>query len=360
MIKIGITGSSGFIGNYLYNFLSAFESVWVVRIKRIDKGFDETEVKDCDVVVHCAGVNRPDTENTLEDNVTVAVDLVKKARDNTKIFYLSTTQINSNNEYGFMKKKAEELFLQKNDKNRVLRLPNVYGAGCRPNYNSVVATFCNQSVAGLPHSINNPEAPLCLLWVGDLARTIWGLITSSSGGSRVIEEFDDVCHTTVGDISRRIIESHRNITSGVSSATEFGFSWKIESTLLSYFETNHSRTLDPHIDYRGSFTELLKTPTGQLSVLECGVGQERGMHFHLAKFERFYVLKGEAVFRSQKITGGPVSELYVSAKDSKEIFTSPLYTHSIKNVGEQVLIVAIWANENFRKDAPDTIARGYE
>jgi UDP-2-acetamido-2,6-beta-L-arabino-hexul-4-ose reductase len=193
------------------------------------------------------------------------------------------------------------------------------------------------------------------MWVGDLAVLIRERLSASVPSEEVESRFHYTSKICVGRLSELIHQLGDNIRDGISDVTERSFRWKLETTLLSFFEPNLSRSLHPHCDHRGVFVELLKTQSGQISVLECEVNKERGLHFHLAKYERFFVVKGKALFRAQHVSGGDIYEKEVCSPEYTEVFTSPLYVHSIKNIGEDTLIVVIWSNENFRPDNPDTV-----
>ena len=166
-------------------------------------------------------------------------------------------------------------------------------------------------------------------------------------------EIDHIESITVAGLSSLISELAKNISAGNAESSEGSFRWKMETTLLSYYKTSPMRRLNVLKDPRGEFCELLHTKSGQFSYLKCAVGEERGIHYHTAKYERFYVIEGKAIFKLQN-TNGSFEYHEISSDEPTELITLPFQIHSIRNVGNSDLIVAIWANEVFNPVKPDT------
>lgn len=349
MTKIGITGASGFIGKSLMSHFYEMPGVEVEVIK-----LPVNHQLDYDLVFHCAGVNRPNDDETFDTNFQLTENLCNWVRADSHVVYMSSIQVLSDNLYGISKLAAERI-VKKRTNWSILRLPNVFGAGCKPNYNSVVATFCAQTASAQEHSIKDPDHLLELLWIQDLVSFCEHFLLHSAGKN--LYEFNHLVERiTVGNLSKMIVQINEDLGTGYVQTIEHTFRWKLETTLLSYFESPLLRVVQPIIDDRGLFCELLKTKNGQISYLRCDVGEERGLHFHRAKFERFFVLNGQGLLRSKNLYG-QITEFEMRDSEVIEGITIPYHTHSIRNTGDKELVVLIWANEVFDPEKPDTFKR---
>lgn len=347
MIKIGVTGASGFIGKSIssrFNSLGGFE---VEEIK-----LPVNRLLDCDVIFHCAGINRPKENETFHLNVELTENLIRFVPASCHLVFMSSTQASTSNPYGLSKLAAEEVVKNHNNWS-VLRLPNIFGAGCKPHYNSVVATFCKQAFLRQPHVIKNPQHVLQLLWIEHVVDLCVDLLSKSTPMAQMVSFDDVVAELSVKELSELILEIYQDLMTGYVSSAEGSLRWQLETTLLSYFDKPLIRSMDPIKDDRGMFCELLKTHNGQISFLKCDIGEERGLHYHRAKYERFFVLSGKGLFRSKHVNG-EITDVILQSDKVIEIMTIPYHIHSIKNVGKNELVVLIWANEIFNHKKPDT------
>lgn len=350
MIKVGITGASGFIGKSISTRLMRLEGFEVEEIKLPIK-----QILDCDVIFHCAGINRPKENESFNVNVALTEDLINFVPANCHLVFMSSIQALISNPYGLSKLAAEEV-VRNHNRWTVLRLPNIFGAGCKPHYNSVVATFCKQTVSRQAHVINNPNHMLQLLWIEDLVDFCVELLCKPINANQIVSFDEFVAELPVQELSDLIEEVYKDLKMGYAHSGERSLRWKLETTLLSYFEEPLIRVMDPIRDDRGVFCELLKTDNGQISFLKCDVGEERGLHYHRSKYERFFVLSGDGLFRSKNLNGD-ISDVNLLSGKVTEVMTIPYHIHSIKNVGKNELVVLIWANEIFNHKKPDTYKR---
>jgi UDP-2-acetamido-2,6-beta-L-arabino-hexul-4-ose reductase len=347
MIKLGVTGANGFIGKSIsscFNELEGFE------VEEINLPIDR--FLDCDVVFHCAGINRPRVNETFDLNVELTENLISFVPAGCRLVFMSSIQAATSNPYGISKLGAEKL-VKIHDNWSILRLPNIFGAGCKPHYNSVVATFCKQAVSGEPHVVNNPNHMLQLLWIEHLVDFCVNLSFKHTAMNQIVSFDEAVAKLSVQELSELILKIYQDLKMGYVRSVERTFRWQLETTLLSYFEEPLIRVMDPIKDDKGIFCELLKTDNGQVSFLKCDIGEERGLHYHRAKYERFFVLSGDGVFRSKHVNGD-VTEVNLHSNEVIEVTTIPHHIHSIKNIGRNELVVLIWANEIFNHRKPDT------
>jgi len=245
----------------------------------------------------------------------------------------------------------------------IFRLANVFGKWARPNYNSAVATFCHNISRGLPININDPVAPLHLVYIDDVVESFLQCIpkcvsNSSRETTDTFAQAGPVYITTVGDVAstlRSFSESRRSL---VTPHVGVGLTRALYSTYLSYLPSDSfSYGVPVHSDSRGDFVEMLKTPNcGQFSYFTARPGVTRGEHYHHSKTEKFLVIKGTAHFGFRNVMTAESSELVIRGGEAKIVETVPGWTHNIKNIGNDELIVMLWANEIFDRERPDTIA----
>lgn len=393
-MKILVTGAKGFIGKNLVATLNEIknghdhrESMQIcdsnedIQIYEYDIDNEEKELdaycRDCDFVFNIAGVNRPQNETDfMEGNYGFASALLKKLEANNNkcpVMLSSSIQASlegrfANSEYGRSKRAGEQLFIEYGKKNNVdvyvYRFANVFGKWCRPNYNSVVATFCNNYANDIPITINDPNVKLDLVYIDDL---IEELINAVNG--RANREDDGLCYvpvqyeTTVGEIAD-MIKSFTTMQRSLSvPCLSSQLEKKLYSTYLSYLPTNKFKyQLDMKSDDRGSFTEIIKTSDrGQVSVNISKPGITKGNHWHHTKNEKFIVVKGKALIQLRRIGKNdegydyPIEEFYVSGDKIEVVEMIPGYTHSIINMSEdEELVTIMWANEIFDENKPDT------
>jgi len=367
-LKILVTGAKGFVGS---NLIAELNNRGYEDILAFDKDSDSKELesfaKDCEFVFHLAGVNRPENvEEFMEGNfgfTSDLLDIMKKNENKAPILITSSIQAELDNPYGKSKKAGEDLMFsyaeETGAKVLVYRLPNLFGKWSRPNYNSVVATFCSNIANDKGITVNNPESELTLCYIDDVLKEFIGAMEGKRSGSSETNEFQSVPvehKTTLGELSQLIYSFKESRKSLLVPDMGNPFTKKLYSTYLSYLPENEfSYPLKMNVDQRGSFTEFLKTADyGQVSVNVSKPGITKGNHWHHTKNEKFLVVSGEGLIRFRKIDSDKIIEYRVSG-DVLEVVDIPTgYTHSIVNVGETDMVTVMWANEQLDKEHPDT------
>lgn len=396
-MKILVTGANGFVGRNLCAELEnirdnksrhygdfSVEEVYKYDIDSTPEELDEYCAK-ADFVFNLAGVNRPkDNKEFVEGNFGFAstlLDTLKRHDNRCPVMLSSSIQASlagryAESEYGKSKKMGEELFFEygreTGAKVLVYRFPNLFGKWCRPNYNSVVATFCHNIANDLPIQVNDRSTTLEMLYIDDLVAE---MIEAAQGREHKCQ-YDEctpipssdgpycycpVTHkVTLGEIADLLLEfSKLPETRMMSDLEEGSFAKKLYSTYLSYLPKEKAiYDLKMNVDQRGSFTELLRTPNhGQVSVNISRPGITKGQHWHHSKWELFIVVKGHALIQERKIGTDEVIEYEVSGDQIQAVYMLPGYTHNIINLSEtEDLVTVMWANELFDPNHPDTFA----
>lgn len=363
-MKVLVTGSNGFIGKNFITHLSEVENLEVITYD-VDDKFNkiEKEVDSLDYIFHFAGINRP---QSVEEFYSGNTDLTKKIVDliknkNIPLIITSSIQAERDNDYGKSKLLAEN-YIKENLKNYyIYRLHNVFGKWCRPNYNSVVATFCNNIANDLDITINDESTTLDLVYIDDICYEFLNLIKGNKPG----ECTDGICYinprynVSLGYIAKKIYEFKDSMNSIVVPSTGDEFTKKLYSTYISYLPIEKTYiSAVKNVDDRGSFTELVRTKDcGQFSISVSKPGIVRGNHYHHTKIERFMVIKGKAKIGFSSVINDDSYSIEVDDNDIK-IITIPVgYTHNIENIGDDEMILAMWCNELFDKEKPDTYYR---
>ena len=370
-MKVLVTGANGFIGKNLVSHLQEHNDIEVLKYD-INTPFKliEDNIESIDFIYHLAGVNRPkDTNEFFKGNTDLTKQILNLIRGkNLSIPFLITSSIQAvkDNDYGRSKKMAEEEVLKygKTAPTYIFRLHNVFGKWCRPNYNSVVATFCNNIANNLEITINDVNAELDLVYVDDIVKEFINLLYTKKPSYQE----NNICYIkpqykiTLGKLAK-IIESFQNsINTIYVPNTGDEFIKKLYATYISYVPVQNMVTdLTQNIDDRGSFTELIKTTTaGQMSISFSKPGIVRGNHYHHTKMEKFIVVKGHAKIRFTHIITGESYEFEVNDENMK-IVTIPVgYTHNIENIGNEEMVLIIWCNEIFDNNNPDTCFKKVE
>jgi len=370
-MRVLITGANGFVGRNLQLRLQERRDVQVVCYTRDQQVEQLAELLEgVDFVFHLAGVNRPkDPKEFTTGNTDLTSDLyqavaaaARSARRAIPILYTSSTQAAQDNAYGRSKHEAEEALLAAGRDPlvpvHVFRLANVFGKWCRPNYNSVVATFCHNVARDLPIQVNDPQAALTLVYIDDVVQRFVQLMdgavpmTDTDGFATVQPQYA----TTVGELARLIRAFRDSRGSLVTERVGSGLVRALYATYVSYLPPEaFAYDVQQHADRRGVFVEMLKTPDcGQFSFFTAHPGVTRGGHYHHSKTEKFLVIKGQALFRFRHMQTGQTHELQTSGDRPQVVETVPGWTHDITNTGAEEMVVMLWANEIFDCARPDT------
>lgn len=394
-MKIFVTGAKGFVGRNLCAQLNNIKEgkakcygnlvVDEVFEYDIDSTPEELEsyCRESDFVFNLAGVNRPqNTEEFMQGNFGFAstlLDTLKKFGNRCPVMLSSSIQATligryAEGDYGKSKKAGEELFFdygkETGAKVLVYRFPNLFGKWCRPNYNSAVATFCNNIANDLPIQVNNPATELELLYIDDLVDEMIAALKGEEhhcefdGVDTVLKADGRYCavpvshKATLGEIVGLLHRFHEQPqTLVVPEIPENSFAKKLYSTYLSYLPKDKVKfPLKMNVDSRGSFTELLKTCNcGQVSINISKPGITKGQHWHNSKWEFFIVVSGHGLIQERKIGTDEVLNFEVSGDNIEAIHMLPGYTHNIINLSEtENLVTVMWANEAFDPNRPDT------
>ena len=372
-MKVLITGAAGFVGKNLRLALSERKDVEVVAY---DSGSSVSQLPEMlqgvDFVFHLAGVNRPQDPNDfstgnfeLTQSLCEAVAGEIQARGRKiSLILTSSIQAERDNPYGQSKRGAEQAVFGAAKLHsfpaHVFRLPNVFGKWCRPNYNSAVATFCHNIARGLPIEIRDPAAPLTLVYIDDLVARFIELLdgadasVDAGGFATVTPQYS----TTVGEVADLIARFKESRKTLLIERVGTGLVRALYSTYVSYLPVEEFKyTVPRHGDPRGVFVEMLRTPdSGQFSYFTAHPGITRGGHYHHSKTEKFLVIKGQARFKFRHMQTGETYELITSGDEAEIVETVPGWTHDITNIGQDEMVVMLWANEIFDRVKPDTYA----
>ena len=394
-MRILVTGAKGFVGR---NLCAQLKNIRDGKARcygdlRIDEVYEydldstpealEGWCRDCDFVFNLAGVNRPkNPEDFMRGNFGFAstlLDMLKRHGNKAPVMLSSSAQASltgrfGNSEYGRSKKAGEDLFLQYGAENGVkvlvYRFPNLYGKWCRPNYNSAIATFCNNIANDLPITVNDPNVELEVLYIDDLVDEMILALKGEEhrcefNGLEVLPSpegrycYCPVTHkVTLGEIVC-LLEQFRSIpeTLLMPDMPSDSFARRLLSTYLSYLPKERAVfDLKTNIDERGSFTELVHTlGSGQVSVNISRPGVTKGQHWHNTKWEQFIVVSGRGLIQMRKEGTDEVIEYEVSGDRIQSVIMLPGYTHNIINLSEtEDLVTVMYANETFDPGRPDT------
>lgn len=394
-MKILVTGAKGFVGQNLVAQLKNVQegkarcygdlSVSAVYEYDIDSTLEELDTfcKDCDFVFNLAGVNRPQNqEEFMQGNFGFAstlLDTLKKYQNTCPVMISSSIQATlagrfGTSEYGKSKKAGEELMFQYGEetgaKVLVYRFPNLFGKWCRPNYNSAVATFCNNIANDLPIQVNDPAVELELLYIDDLVDEMMAALKGEEhrcefeGVETILTENGKYCaapithKVTLGEIVELLNQFKNQPATQLIPEIPFNsFAKKLYSTYLSYLPKEKvAFPLKMNVDMRGSFTELLRSEKcGQVSINISKPGITKGQHWHNTKWEFFIVVAGHGLIQERKIGSDEVIEFEVSGDKIEAVHMLPGYTHNIINLSDtDDLVTVMWANESFDPNKPDT------
>jgi len=367
-MNILITGAKGFVGK---NLIAELKNQGYRNIYEFDQDTHQYLLEEyttqCDFVFHLAGVNRPENqEDFMKGNfgfISELLDLLASKQNKAPVVITSSIQATLDNLYGKSKKAGEDLLFEYGQKNNVAvyvyRLPNVFGKWSRPNYNSVVATFCLNIAHDLPIQVNDPNVDMQLVYIDDVVASFINLLKNGLNESKKEKQFYDVLPVhqvklgVIADLIYSFKESRVNLQ--IPNLAD-GFTKKLYSTYLSFLpDDKFSYLLKMNVDQRGSFTEFIKTAErGQVSINISKPGIIKGQHWHHTKNEKFLVVSGKGVIRFRKIDEDKVIEYFVSSEKLEVVDIPVGYTHNIENLGEGDMVTVMWVNEIFDKNRPDT------
>ncbi len=377
-MNILVTGAKGFVGKNLCSELKnikegkdkSFGELKIDKIFEYDIDTDPALLDEycqkANFVFNLAGINRPkDQSEFMAGNFGFAntlLDTLKKYKNTCPVMISSSTQAALENSYGQSKKAGEELMFQYSKetgaKVLVYRFPNLFGKWCRPNYNSAVATFCNNIANDLPVTISNRENQLSLVYIDDLVAEMIAALKGEEHRTDGYCYVPDVYTATLGQIADLLYSFRENRKTLEVPDMSDTFTKKLYSTYLSYLpEEGFSYPLLMNIDERGSFTEIIRTPDrGQFSVNISKPHITKGNHWHHTKNEKFVVVSGKGVIRFRKAgnTDAKIIEYYVSGEKIEVVDIPTGYTHNIENLGDTDMVTFMWANETFDPEKPDT------
>lgn len=377
-INIGITGQAGFVGNHLYTTLSLRDDVELIPFERTyfeqDKALVQF-VSQCDAIVHLAAMNRHDDANVIyETNVALVEKLIaacEKSQHVPHILFSSSTQELKDNLYGKSKKEGKEKLMAWSERTggkfTSLTIPNVFGPFGKPNYNSVVATFCHKVAHDQEPTIIN-DGEVGLIYINDLVKVFIDAV------------FDPKLGVSIGDNSREVAIEPNHVVKvseilallkkfrldymekGIFPNLEDYFEKSLFNTFRCYIPTAHYPVkYTKHTDPRGTFVEIAKTQTsGQFSFSTTVPGITRGNHFHTRKAERFAVISGKARIQLRRIGTNDIINYDLDGEQPAYVDMPIWYTHNITNIGDEELITLFWINEPYDPEDADTYFENVE
>ena len=366
-MKVLITGENGFIAKNLKIFLKERSDIKIFKFSKKNKITELVDIVDkVDFIFHLAGVNRSENlQDFIIGNETLTYELCEAIRKTNKkipVVYSSSIQADLNNPYGVSKNKAENLlFNLKKEQDipvYIYRLPNVFGKWCKPNYNSVVATFCYNIIRNAPININNPENLINLVYIDDVINDFVMLMDNFTKKLE-IEKYQYVNPSykiTIGNLAKQIYAFKEMRNSNILERVGKGLVRALYSTYISYLPQNQfSYSVKAYNDQRGSFIEMLKTPDcGQFSCFTILPNVTRGDHYHHSKTEKFLVVNGNARFKFFNLDTQETYEIEVNGNKPEIVESIPGWAHNITNTGKEEITVMLWANEIFDHSKPDT------
>jgi UDP-2-acetamido-2,6-beta-L-arabino-hexul-4-ose reductase len=364
-ISVLVTGSNGFIGKNLRVALGRMPNI---NLKTFDVEDDwttlEGHLREADVVFHLAGVNRPRLEEEfVEGNTELTrriIEFLSLINRTPLIVISSSVQAEQDNPYGRSKLGAEQALLEyhraTNGRVCIYRLPNVFGKWSRPNYNTVVATFCYNVIHGLEVSISDPSKELELVYIDEVVREFISLLAEDPPEQALYRTVTRTFRVTLGTLSQKIRGFKEMRSNLLVPDLSDEFMRCLHATYLSFLDSkDFTYSLDVKHDNRGMLFELIKSESfGQIFVSTTRAGVTRGNHYHDSKIEKFCVIKGQAAIRFRQILTGETIDYTVSGQKVEVIDIPPGYTHHIENLSDDEMIVLFWANRIFDPASPDT------
>ena len=365
--KLLVTGAHGFVGSNLSVHLRELTNTDVLTFGRDDsmKAL-KSLVSQADFIVHLAGENRP-TNSMAFDQVNTELtrtlcNVIQETGRNIPLILTSSAQATNDSPYGKSKLAAEivvkEYVKRTNNSVSIYRLPGVFGKWCKPNYNSVVATFCYNLARGLPIQVSDPTINLNLVYIDDLIHDFLSLLENFTPGvseGKLTQTYD----ITLGELEGKIKSFENCRQNLVIENVGVGITRALYATYISYLPVEKfSYEVPKYDDNRGSFVEMLRTPeSGQFSFFTIQPGITRGSHYHHSKTEKFLIIKGLARLKFRHLITNEKYEVTISGGEPTIVDSIPGWIHDITNIGDSEACVMLWANELFDRDRPDTIAQ---
>lgn len=345
-------------------FLNDHDQHQVTKITRTDSEEAlRTSLKECDIVFHLAGVNRPKDEEEFQQGNEVfskrLCEILCEVGRKPILVFASSIQAKLDNPYGRSKRAAEQVVekwcKETGGQAVIFRFKNMFGKWCRPNYNSVTATFCHNIAHGLAVEISNKNLELELIYIDEVIECLLSVIDHKPEGCE-FREGPSAFKISLGDLADRISDYHASRETLLIADFADDFNRFLYTTYLSYLDgPDFGYSLKKRVDPRGSLAEFVKSENGgQIFVSRTKPGITRGNHYHHTKTEKFLVLEGQAIIRFRKIGEIEIIEHKVDGRDYKVLDIPPGYTHSIENVGQGDMVTLFWASETFNPESPDT------
>ena len=366
-MEVLVTGAGGFIGQ---NLMAALGRLPELKTRALGRTHTPSELEQAlssaDFVFHLAGVNRPDNDEefrTVNAELTERIcQLLQQKGKAVPVVLASSIQAGMDNPYGISKRQAEDSVTAYNHAcgahAAIYRLKNVFGKWCRPNYNSVVATFCNNVARDLPVTFSDPDHRLELLYIDDAVAQLVSELERRQDEDLTHPDVKPVHEVTLGRLLELIRGFRQTRQQTDTPDLRESFTQKLYAKYLSHVpEEDLVYALEKKVDARGVLAEFARGECfGQLFVSRTAPGVTRGNHYHDTKTEKFLLLAGEAVIRMRRIGSQEVAEYRVKGEELRVVDIPPGLTHSIENVGTEDLITLFWASEEFDQNRPDTYA----
>ena len=368
-MKVLITGANGFVGKNLKLFLKERPDIKILSfLKKDNISLLYDHVNKADFIFHLAGINRSNDPKEFTSGNEVLTqkisDAVKKTNRKIPIIYSSSTQARLDTSYGLSKRNAENILLNLHQDFKIpvhiFRLPNIFGKWSKPNYNSVISTFCYNITRDIPIQINDPNYLFSLVHIDDVIKHFIEIMDTKEKNLNC-KDFNfikPIYEITVGDLAKQLYAFKEMRKSSILERVGTGLVRSLYSTYISYLPNEKfSYPVKIHDDLRGRFVEMLKTQdSGQFSFFTVLPNITRGEHYHHSKTEKFLVIKGSACFKFLHLDTAETYELIVNGDKPEIVESIPGWAHNIKNIGNDEMVVMLWANENFDRSNPDTFS----
>ena len=368
-MKVLITGAEGFVGKNLKLFLKERPDIKILSfLKKDNISLLYDHISKADFIFHLAGVNRSnDPKEFISGNEILTQkisDVVKKLNRKIPIIYTSSIQAKLDTHYGVSKRKAENILLNLYQDFKIpvhiFRLANIFGKWSKPNYNSVVSTFCYNITRDMPIHIDDPNHLVSLVYIDDVIKSFIDIIDMKEKNlnNNDFKFIKPVYEITVGNLAKQLYAFKEMRNSKILEHVGIGLVRSLYSTYVSYLpRQKFAYPIKVHDDLRGRFAEILKTQdSGQFSYFTVLPNVTRGEHYHHSKTEKFLVIKGSACFKFFNLDTTETYKLIVNGDKPEIVESIPGWAHSIKNIGNNEMVVMLWANENFDRSNPDTFS----